>query len=119
METIQLYRSDTFKVDNNFLLKTKPIGQKILESLAQAWGAQFFEMRMFHADPHPGNICFDVTGANGKGKGAVGLLDWGQVKFVSNKLALDFSHMIEAINSGDEDAIGREFQRLGEEHIAT
>ena len=74
-------------------------------------------MRMFHADPHPGNICFDVTGANGKGKGAVGLLDWGQVKFVSSKLALDFSRMIEAINSGDQDAIGQEFQRLGEEQL--
>jgi predicted unusual protein kinase regulating ubiquinone biosynthesis (AarF/ABC1/UbiB family) len=94
-------------------LKSKSLGEKILRVLAQAWGAQFFEMRMFHADPHPGNICFDVDGANGKGKGAVGLLDWGQVKFVSNKLAVDFSHMIEAINSGDQNAICQGLQRLG------
>lgn len=88
-------------------------GKRLLLTLAQAWGAQFFEMRMFHADPHPGNICVDWKGLNGRGRGAVGLLDWGQVKFVSDKLALDFAHMVEAINSQQQARIVDCLHRLG------
>jgi predicted unusual protein kinase regulating ubiquinone biosynthesis (AarF/ABC1/UbiB family) len=86
----------------------------VLNTLALAWGAQLFEMRMFHADPHPGNICVDWKGLNGKGKGAVGLLDWGQVKFVSDQLAVDFAHMVEAINSKQEALIVAALAKLGQ-----
>lgn len=77
-----------------------------------------FQMRMFHADPHPGNICLDIKGANGKGKGAVGLLDWGQVKFVSKELSLAMARMVEAINSGEPSEICQQLKRLGENKMA-
>jgi predicted unusual protein kinase regulating ubiquinone biosynthesis (AarF/ABC1/UbiB family) len=68
---------------------------------------------MFNADPHPGNICLD------REKGVVGLLDWGQVKTVSDQLALRFALMIQAINDdktnklGNSDGIVQAFTRLG------
>lgn len=43
-------------------------GKKLFDVLSKAWGEQLFELRMFNADPHPGNICLHSSG--------VGLLDW-------------------------------------------
>ena len=87
----------------------KKFGKNLLEILAKAWGEQIFELRMFNADPHPGNICID------KKSRTVGLLDWGQVKMVSDKLAVNFSLMILAMNSRDQKEIVKSFFRLGVE----
>ena len=73
-------------------------GKKLLDVLSTAWGAMIFDLRAFNADPHPGNICI------GSG-GTIGLLDWGQVKQVSDTLARKFGRMVLAISSRDESAI--------------
>jgi predicted unusual protein kinase regulating ubiquinone biosynthesis (AarF/ABC1/UbiB family) len=87
----------------------KKFGTKLLSTLAKAWGEQIFELRVFNADPHPGNICID------KRTRAVGLLDWGQVKTVSDKLAVDFSRLITAMNSREQKRIVDAFVNLGVE----
>ena len=87
----------------------KKFGQNLLKVLAKSWGEQIFVLRMFNADPHPGNICID------KKTRMVGLLDWGQVKIVSDVLAVNFSLMIQAMNSRDQAAIVKSFKRLGVE----
>lgn len=45
----------------------------------------------------------------------VGLLDWGQVKTVSDTLAVNFALMIEAMNTRKQDNIVKAFRRLGVE----
>jgi aarF domain-containing kinase len=87
----------------------KQYGKSLLTILAKAWGEQIFQLRMFNADPHPGNICID------KKSRKVGLLDWGQVKIVSDQLAVNFSFMIQAMNSRNQDEIVKSFFRLGVE----
>ena len=73
-------------------------GKKLLDVLAQAWGAMLFDLRAFQADPHPGNICISPTHG-------IGLLDWGQVKHVSDSLALKFGTLVLAIHANKESEI--------------
>ena len=61
------------------------------------------------ADPHPGNICVNPR------TGVIGLLDWGQVKAVSDSLAVSFALMIQAMNSREQGRIVQAFRRLGVE----
>jgi aarF domain-containing kinase len=85
----------------------KQYGRSLLTVLAKAWGEQIFVLRMFNADPHPGNISID------KKTRKIGLLDWGQVKIVSDELALNFALMIQAMNSRNQLEIVKSFKRLG------
>jgi predicted unusual protein kinase regulating ubiquinone biosynthesis (AarF/ABC1/UbiB family) len=87
----------------------KKFGTKLLTTLAKAWGEQIFELRSFNADPHPGNICIN------KKRRVIGLLDWGQVKRVSDNLAVDFSNMVVAMNSNQRPRIISAFKKLGVE----
>lgn len=57
------------------------IDRKLLaDRLANAYLKQFFELGIFHADPHPGNILITPP-AN------IALIDFGQVGLVSDELA--------------------------------
>ena len=81
-------------------------GTKLLDVLAKAWGTMIFKGRAFNADPHPGNIC--ISREHG-----IGLLDWGQVKRVSDQLAGDFSRLVVAIQSRNEDSVVDSLFALG------
>jgi len=81
-------------------------GKKLVETLAKAWGNMIFRIRKFQADPHPGNIVLS-------GGRPVGLLDWGQVKIVDDKLASDFSTLVMAMKSQNQEAICDAFFALG------
>lgn len=74
-------------------------GKKLLDTLSQAWGTMLFDLRAFNADPHPGNICISAT------SGRIGLLDWGQVKQVSDNLAHKFGTLVLAIHANKESEI--------------
>ena len=52
----------------------KKLGKQMLDVLAKAWAEQIFVLRLFNADPHPGNICLHSSG--------IGLLDWVRLKLV-------------------------------------
>eukprot|EP01038_Epipyxis_sp_PR26KG_P009639 gene9639-12978_t len=81
-------------------------GRNLLKTLAKAWGEQIFVLKTFNADPHPGNICIDK-------KLGVGLLDWGQVKTISDETLLKFSYMVESLNSRNSEFIVDSFNRIG------
>ncbi len=71
------------------------IDRKLLaERLTDAYLKQFFELGLFHADPHPGNILVSPP-AN------VALIDFGQVGTVSDELA---HHLVVLMVAG----LGRE-----------
>eukprot|EP00607_Mallomonas_marina_P002039 CAMPEP_0182430998 /NCGR_PEP_ID=MMETSP1167-20130531/45511_1 /TAXON_ID=2988 /ORGANISM="Mallomonas Sp, Strain CCMP3275" /LENGTH=451 /DNA_ID=CAMNT_0024616813 /DNA_START=224 /DNA_END=1579 /DNA_ORIENTATION=- len=84
------------------------IGKSLLDVLAKAWGVMIFELKFFNADPHPGNIIFR-TGSSNK----VGLLDWGQMKRIPDYMALNFAHMVEALNTNNQTRVIESFFRLG------
>jgi len=80
------------------------LGRKILDTLAKVWGEMIFEMRFFNADPHPGNICLGPK---------IGVLDWGQMKRVTDDAAVKFSRMVLAICTNDQENITKAFAGLG------
>lgn len=64
------------------------------DTLHKAYGAMIFTQREFHCDPHPGNIvmCDD---------GRLGLLDFGQTKSLSDKLAIACAKSAVAMANGN------------------
>ncbi|CAN6449240.1 unnamed protein product [Victoria cruziana] len=64
--------------------------QKILKSLMQAYGQMILKSGFFHADPHPGNIFICKNSE-------VALLDYGQVKFISDNLRLAYANLMLAL----------------------
>ena len=108
------YKSISSLGSNNFTKKV--IGKRLLDVLAKAWGTMIFELREFNGDPHPGNIClplFSLTSFNPFAAAKIGLLDWGQVKVVSPQLALDFSNLVLALQSREEDRIASTLFQIG------
>jgi len=109
VEGENLSKLASFKEDSSLKIPTylkQRAGRKLMNILARAWGEMIFELRQFNADPHPGNICISS-------KYGVGLLDWGQIKLVSDNLALKFARMVEAIDDGNRDKILESFFDLG------
>lgn len=111
-------------------------GRGLLERLAKIWAEQIFVLHIFHADPHPGNICLlpassssDTTTKTkrdrkqsekkmlmklllGGGKYEIGLLDWGQVKVLSSDVLLKFSTLILALHHRQREGIVDAFLQL-------
>lgn len=111
IEGTNLSKLDELKKNNNnniipSILKQR-IGMKLFDVLSQAWALQLFELKRFHADPHPGNISINKNGF------IIGLLDWGQIKILSDTMVLNFSLMIESLNSKNRNSIVESFKRLG------
>ncbi|NOX60109.1 MAG: hypothetical protein GXP29_14780 [Planctomycetes bacterium] len=67
------------------------IDRKLLsQRLVNMYLKQFFDMRMFHADPHPGNLLVAP-------RATIGLVDFGQVGTISDELAGQLVIMIIAM----------------------
>lgn len=82
--------------------RTEPpvdLGQTI-ELLAQVHGYQIFAHGIFNGDPHPGNIllCND---------GKLGLIDYGQVKTMTEEQRIKYAMMILAHSNNDKSEIIR------------
>ncbi|KAH9290786.1 hypothetical protein KI387_034903, partial [Taxus chinensis] len=82
------------------------VKKSILKDLTTAYGQMMLKSGFFHADPHPGNILInkDIK---------VALLDYGQVKELSDDIRLQFARLIVALVSGDPLKIGKSFEGLG------
>jgi aarF domain-containing kinase len=90
------------------------IGRNLLNVLAKAWGEMIFELQYFNADPHPGNICISSAQRDGEVKGRkVGLLDWGQMKRISDVTTYKFAKMVDSIHHGNASEIAKSFFDLG------
>jgi ubiquinone biosynthesis protein len=70
----------------------------LAKRLADAYLKQFFEVGMFHADPHPGNILVTPPAT-------IGLVDFGQVGVLSDELATQFLVLILAAVHREPDLI--------------
>ncbi|XP_073004096.1 uncharacterized protein [Typha latifolia] len=86
--------------------------QKILKNLALAYGQMILKDGFFHADPHPGNIlvCKDSE---------VALLDYGQVKQLSDNLRLGYANLVLAIADKDSSRAAQSYKELGIETLST
>lgn len=91
------------------------VDQKLVaRRLADCYLRQIFELGVFHADPHPGNILVDPPAG-------VGLIDFGQVGTITDDLMTQLVVMVyAAVNReievvvdalADLDALGRETDR--------
>lgn len=80
--------------------------RKILRDLSEAYGHMILRDGFFQADPHPGNILLND-------KGQVALLDYGQVKQLSNNVKLDYAKLVLALHRGEPFEIGHCLEKLG------
>jgi len=72
-----------------------PAGRKLVAAnLMRAFLVQVFHAGFFHADPHPGNICIDATGA-------AQLIDFGLSSFADASLQDSQRTVFQAFKSGD------------------
>ena len=77
MEALAGSNIDTLMGDHG--TETSAIDRKLVaQRLADCFMKQAFEMGMFHADPHPGNILVDPPAS-------IGLIDFGQVGSISDE----------------------------------
>ncbi|MDP3728674.1 MAG: AarF/ABC1/UbiB kinase family protein [bacterium] len=85
---------------------TKEEKKKITMTLYKSIIEQVFEMHIFHADPHPGNI---FLMKNGK----IAFLDFGIVGRLSPDLKENVEYMLVGLVKGDTDLLVRSFNGLG------
>ncbi len=72
--------------------------EKILNKLIDFTFKQIFEYKLFHADPHPGNIIINK-------KGQISLLDFGLIGFLHDEDINILSDMLIAVTNKDVDRI--------------
>lgn len=72
--------------------------QRAGTSLSDLYYTQLFDLRMLHADPHPGNYLFEDDGR-------VGLVDFGCVKRLEEGWLATYARAALACMDGDDDAI--------------
>ena len=96
--------------DASFFAQRGTTAEKFFHALHCAYGAMLFDPEgehEFHSDCHPGNvmICQD---------GKVGLLDFGQTKAFSKRLALGCAEICVAMSSGVTTAVAEAIENLNE-----
>jgi aarF domain-containing kinase len=72
--------------------ESKLFAHKLLRSLTYVFGRSLLETGFIHGDPHPGNI-FVLE------NGEIGLIDFGQVKQISNKDRLTLAKVMVALTN--------------------
>ena len=84
----------------------KLISKRIVDSSLK----QVFEYRLFHADPHPGNI---LLLRSKKNMNKIGILDFGSVGTIQEELADNLADLIIAMISRDTETITEIFANIG------
>lgn len=100
--------------------EAKLFANQLLTALTTVFGQNILESGFFHADPHPGNI-FVLQ------DGKIGLIDFGQVKEISNEYRETLNQMMIALDdrrnhqqqassgsSGDQVTENQDNKRIGE-----
>jgi ubiquinone biosynthesis protein len=85
-------------------LATTPL--QLSKSIATSYMRMIFEFGMFHADPHAGNLMM-------LDDGRLGILDFGMVGRIDDRLRESIEEMLVAINSGDQRSLTRLVKRIG------
>ena len=94
------------------------------DALFDVHGHQIFQLGLFNADPHPGNVIlidddyhnnhFDTNPQTKKRKNRLGLIDFGQCKQLSNDEQVRIAQFILAIaNDGSDEEVASTFRNLG------
>ena len=79
--------------------EAKLFGRKLLRTLTDVFGRSILEYGFFHADPHPGNIFILEDGS-------IGLIDFGQVKVISDSYRKTLAQVILSLTRSEEDVAG-------------
>jgi predicted unusual protein kinase regulating ubiquinone biosynthesis (AarF/ABC1/UbiB family) len=72
------------------------IRRRLSNALFQSFFEQVFEVGLFHADPHGGNICL-------MDDHRIGLIDFGLSAFISHQLKISQQRLLTAVQDGDTD----------------
>lgn len=104
---LTIERLDGTKItDSEGLRKAGVNEKKLAEDLTSVFMKQYFEIGVFHADPHPGNIL--VTD-----EGKICLIDFGLVGHMSRDLREQFVTTFIALDRSDFDTIVDVYSEMG------
>jgi ubiquinone biosynthesis protein len=96
-QVITLERLRGVKVHDEAALTDLPVdSSKIADSIFQMYLRMIFDHGFFHADPHAGNFFVDA-------RGRIGLIDFGMVGYVDQRLQDDLVRLILAVVMEDAD----------------
>lgn len=79
---------------------------QLAEQITRCYMRMIFELGLFHADPHPGNLMM-LSG------GRLGLLDFGMVGRIDDRLRESIEQILVAISNGDHRLLVRLMKRIG------
>ena len=77
------------------------------ETIASVYLSMIFDDGLFHADPHAGNLIV-------LNDGHLGILDFGMIGRIDEKLRESIEEMLVAISSGDQSQLTRLIRRIGD-----
>jgi ubiquinone biosynthesis protein len=104
---LTLERIRGIKINDLTALDTSGIDRKVVaEQAARIILKMVFEDRFFHADPHPGNFFIEPGGR-------IGLIDFGMVGMVDERMQEHLVRVILALTSQDADRLADAFLDLG------
>lgn len=81
--------------------------RRVAEVVADCFMTQYFEIGLFHGDPHQGNILY-------RPDGVVALIDFGQTGHISADLRRALGRMLMALKDGDIDSMADLYAEVGE-----
>ncbi|GMI35727.1 hypothetical protein TeGR_g12357 [Tetraparma gracilis] len=82
-------------------------GEKLLGALTDSFAKSILELGFFHADPHPGNI-FVLE------NGDIGLIDFGQVKQISEEQRRTLAKVMVALDDRESDSNPEDLKKIGD-----
>lgn len=82
------------------------VAQRVGETIARAYMRMIFEFGLFHADPHAGNLMLLPNGQ-------LGILDFGMVGRIDDRLRETIEEIMVATTSGDHRSLTRLVKRIG------
>jgi ubiquinone biosynthesis protein len=82
------------------------VAHRVGETIARAYMRMIFEFGLFHADPHAGNLMLLPNGQ-------LGILDFGMVGRIDDRLRETIEEIMVATTSGDHRSLTRLVKRIG------
>ncbi len=82
-------------IDNNTWSAAPHNLEELLSILLTSFGFQILEIGAFHSDPHPGNVMISDSGD-------IALIDFGQVKILSEHTRLLLAHLVISLYEGTD-----------------
>jgi len=104
---LTMERLDGVNIGNEAELTRRGIDRhQLTERLVAAFLHMFFELGVFHADPHPGNLLVQDDGT-------LAIIDFGNSGHLSNELRNEIASLLIALSRREDDLVVKQLAEIG------